>query len=423
MKYIWLVIILLLINCTGNKKNSQATMKEDETQYNILPAGNGQQGSDKSESLADPLILDGRPYIDEGKAYRRNEAHLITYMQCNFSPDAVIRWHSFEGMEQLENLETLSINLEGKFDTVDFTPLVSLSNLKTLALKGTFVNMYNLKGLKQLVNLEKISIYWKEKILTEVDFTLLASLPKLESLRIGGYITRLPDLTKLTNLQAILIGDMATSAMLESLEGIGAPNVRKIEIRNQKNINSFAPLNNLFFLEDLEISIPKKKEYKIADMENLPSLKHFGVSMGKIDLQGIENMSALEVLVLDYCEPFNIEGIGKLSNLNFLSINIISPEPSLEFLRNMPNLLELHCESDKYRSVFPYDTKANQVLDMRPLATLKKLQNLHCRGFIIKSISALDILTFYEGIDVIDSRLFDEKEKSKHNLVFEAHKE
>jgi hypothetical protein len=446
MKYAWLVIILLLINCTDNKKNRQATMKEDETQYNILPAGNGQQGSDKSESLADPLILDGRPYIDKGKAYSRNEAHLITYMHCTFSLIDEKLWHSFEGMEQLVNLKNMSIYLEREINTVDFTPLASLPNLKSIALNGTIVSLYNLKGLKQLVNLEDLSIYWEGETVADVDFTPLASLPKLESLSFNRYITRLPDLTMLTNLRDISIGNLSTSAMLESLERIGAPNVRRITINNGREINSFAPLNNLVYLEFLIIKTLGEKEYKIADMANLPGLKHLQIAArsgkidlqgieklsglkyleiaagGKIDLRGIEKLSALEELWLE-CESFNIEGIGKLSNLKYLGLYLISPEPSLEFLRGMPNLRELYCKAGYLQSFSSYEIGASQVLDVSPLATLKNLWNLQCRGFIIKNISALDILKFSWGIDLIDSRLFDEKEESKHNLVFEAHKE
>jgi hypothetical protein len=150
----------------------------------------------------------------------------------------------------------------------------------------------------------------------------------------------LPDLTKLANLRVILIGSYSTIANLESLEGIGAPNVRKIEIRNEKEIDSFAPLNNLLSLEFLEIKSPSEKIYKIADMANLPNLKGLDLYMGnaKVDLLGIENMSALESLSLQDCEPFNIKVIGNLKNLEILSLNITSPEPSLEFLRNMPNL-------------------------------------------------------------------------------------
>jgi Leucine-rich repeat (LRR) protein len=427
MKYAWLVIILLLANCTSKK-------------------------SDKSEPLADPLILDGRPYIDKGKAYRRDEAHLITSMHCNFSSNDDELWHSFEGMEQLVDLKSLSIYLEGEIDTIDFTPLASLPNLKYLSLNGAVVSLNNLKGLKQLLNLEELFIYWEGEALAVIDFSPLASLPKLESLYfLNSYITRLPDLTMLTNLRTIIIGNghEKTRAMLESLEGIGAPNVELIAVDNGREIDSFAPLNNLIHLEYLRITISGEKEYKIGDMANLPSLEHLEISGvnnstidsqgierlsglkylrifmdGKVDLRGIEKLSALETLWLD-SDSFNIEGIGKLSNLKLLVLYLISPEPSLEFLRGMANLMELYCEAGYRPSLSPYNAERYQVLDVSPLATLKNLEHLTCRGFIIKNISALDILTLdtYTGLDVIKSRLFDENEKSRYSLIFEAIKE
>jgi hypothetical protein len=313
-------------------------------------------------------------------------------MYCDFDPDAIDRWYSFEGMEQLVNLRSLSIGGEGEIlDTINFTPLASLSNLKHISFSGAVVRTYSFIGMERLVNIESLSIYGEGEVAATVDFTPLASLTKLNDIRFNKNITRLPDLTMLENIRYIGIGG-ATDADLESLEGIGAPNVEKIWIRSDKEIDSFAPLNNLLYLESLYIRAPGKNEYKIADMSNLPRLKRIELDMGnaKIDLQGIENMSELEYLVIRNDEPFNIEGIGKLMNLKDLSINIISPEPSLEFLRDMPNLMTLALRADYNREGFYSSSEAYQVLDMSPLATIRNLKRLDCYGFIIKNISALD---------------------------------
>ncbi|MDR0291068.1 MAG: hypothetical protein LBI06_09050, partial [Treponema sp.] len=160
---------------------------------------------------------------------------------------------------------------------------------------------------------------------------------------------------------------------------------------------------------------------------NLPSLKTLTISTGKIDLQGIENLSALEGLWLDNCQPFNIEGIGRLTNLEILLLNLTSPAPSLRFLQGMPNIVTLNFEADiwvngTYRG-FPGEPEAYQVLDVSPLATLKNLQSLTCFNFIIKNISSLDVLdAFSSSIYLLGSRLYDETEKSKHDLVFKVYK-
>jgi hypothetical protein len=368
MKYLFLLIILLLTNCNNKEKIRLDNRTENESQLVILPIDNNQEESSKTELFIDPLILDGKPVIYSGKAYSKDEAYLFENLSCDFDQNAVIRWYSFEGIEQLFKLKKISI-YGRNLDTIDFTPLLSLSNL--------------------------------------------------EELYIRGKIARLPDLTKMENLHFITI----EGSQLESLEGIGAPNLRSIEIRSEREIGSLAPLNILVYLEDLGIHIPRKTEYKITDMINLPNLKRFEAYMGKVDLRGIENLIALEYLSLDYCEPFNIEGIGKLTNLTRLSINLISPNPSLEFLRDMPNISSLTFYADSSRDFFS-ETEAYQVLDLSPLATLKNLQNLKCENFIIKNISALDTNESFGDdypnyIFLNRCRLFDETEKSRHRLVFE----
>jgi hypothetical protein len=337
MKYLWLLTTVLILSCSVKEVSRPTTTAKNKT-------------------LPYPLILDGRPYVDEGKAYRKNEAHLITSIACNFSSDFADRWHSFEGMEQLVNLKFLSIRGDGEFlNTVDFTPLASLSKLEDLTLRNGVVHRYNFKGLGQLGNLKSLEIEDEGDNLSEIDLALLASLPKLKTLGFGGNITRLPDLTRLTNLRSFSIDGKINHlpdlskltdlrfiyirGMLESLEGIGAPNVRRIEIKNSGNLDSLAPLSNLTYLEELYIVLSiqadqAEKEYKMADIANLPSLKYLYIKgdYSKIDLQDIENLSALEILSVLDCKPFNIEGIGKLSKLEKLQINLISPEPSTMLL-------------------------------------------------------------------------------------------
>jgi len=423
MKYSWLLIVFLLLNC-----NSKNISHQTDTR---------QQGNVEKERLADPLILDGKPYKDKTKTYRKNEARLITHIYCNFSLNNDEGLHSFEGFEQLENLETLSI--VGEIDKIDFTPLASLLNLRGIDISGSVVDLRNIKGLEQLVSLEELTINWESENFADMDFTPLASLPKLETLRFAEPITHLPDLTRLTNLRNISICNYSSSpyAMLDNLEGIGAPNLKTIKIKNEKEINSFVPLNNLVYLEYLELSLynnSDKKIYKITDMADLPNLKYLRIgTWAKIDLRGIEKMSSLEELLLKNCEPFNIENIGKLSNLKKLSINLISNEPSLEFLRNMPNIMELNLDANNHREDFPHYSKAYQILDVSPLATLKKLRTLRCVNFIIKNISALDVLDafgdfddnnveieeFHDTIFLWKCILYDKTEKSKHRLFFE----
>ena len=360
--------VLLLANCTGKTTTVPPSDAKKAESEQLADNAN----KTESKQIADPLILGGKPYVDfDGKAYRRNEAELFTSLICDFNLDSAVRWHSLEGIEQLVNLKGISIYGEN-LDTVDFTPLSSLYNLEELFIRGN--------------------------------------------------ITRLPDLTRLEHLITISIYNANYFSGLVSFEGIGAPNVRRINILNfGEGIDSLAPLNNLPYLEELKINGDGSTMLRIADMSNLPSLKELVLLMEstQIDLQGIENLSALEELNNSGAKSFNIEGIGKLKNLRKLGLKLISPEPSLEFLRNMPNLTDLGLSSEKY--------EPDQVLDVSPLATLKNLQALGCINFIIKNISALDVL---DALSIQDDespgyiylagcRFYDEKEKSRHPLVLE----
>ncbi|MDR1837764.1 MAG: hypothetical protein LBQ89_08920 [Treponema sp.] len=373
MKKCLLILSILLFSCTNQNQRSGKTP--------TIPTNNTstyESNTTKSEQLADPLILDGRPFVGyQGKAYRKDEAELITSLTCNFNSDATVRWHSLEGVEQLVNLKSLSVFGED-LNNVDFSLLSPLSNLKSLYFRG---------------------------------------------------ITRLPDLTMLEQISYINIKDTGNGrdSRLKNFEGIGAPNVNMIDILNWIEIDSYAPLNNLHYLEKLVINSLGQKVYKIADISNLPRLKNLQIITGaEIDLQGIEGLLALENISLSSSKPFNIESIGKLKNLKHLDLKLIHPEPSLEFLRDMPNLSVLYLTANE-NSNYSYDFEPYQVLDVSPLATLKNLRMLGCTDFIIKNIATLDVLDALSIQDdespgyiyLAGSRLFDNTEKSKHPLVLE----
>ncbi|MDR1837516.1 MAG: hypothetical protein LBQ89_07655 [Treponema sp.] len=369
MKKCLLILSILLFSCTNQNQSSGKTPAIPPSDAKTY-----ESNTTESEQIADPLILDGRPFVGyQGKAYRKDEAELITSLTCNFNPDAAVRWHSLEGVEQLLNLKRLTVDGEN-LSMIDFSPLSPLSNLESLYFEG-ITHLPNLTVLKQ--QLTYIGI------------------------RSSGQYTQ-----------------YKRDSRLENLDGIGAPNVRRINIENRGvGINSLAPLNNLPYLEDLVINGRGSTTLRIADMSNLPSLKRLDLHMPLIpfDLQGIENLQTLEDLRLSDNNTFNIEGIGKLKNLRRLTLKLVSPEPSLEFLRNMPNLSYLGFVANKSE---PY-----QVLDVSPLATLKNLRRLGCTGFIIKNIATLDILDALSEasghVYLAGSKFFDKTDKSRHPLVFE----
>jgi len=277
----------------------------------------------------------------------------------------------------------------------------------------------SLENIDLLYNLKEL--YIDGENLDKVDFSPISSLYNLEELVIDGNITRLPDLTSLERLNKIDI----KKAALESLEGIGAPNVKRIEIEAVNgNIDSLAPLNNMLMLEAIYITCLSDKVLKIADMANMPSLKVLNFSGGKIDMHGIERLASLEDLVIYDCEPFNFEGIGRLNNLRGLMLNLISDNPSIDFLRGMPNIIYLdlfgHYSglNDRYQNRYQ-KVEVFQVLDASPLATATALNELSFNNLIIKNISSLDVLNGISGgIRFEESRLYDENDKTRHGLNF-----
>ena len=234
-------------------------------------------------------------------------------------------------------------------------------------------------------------------------------------------LARLPeDLTNRTDVTAIGF----STTRLESLEGIGAPNVTNISIDGELKVDSLAPLNNLLHLRYLDLWLGGEKEYKISEITNLPSLKTLQIRLinGSIDFQGIENLSQLvDIQISGNGEIINIEGIGRLANLEHLRIEGAEwPEFSLEFLWDMPNLRALSIFNREIDGIRYKEFTPRQVLDISPLATLPKLANLQCSGFIIKNVAALDALNDDHWYLVFFwSRLYNETDESRHFIYFQ----
>jgi hypothetical protein len=436
-----LILCILFLPCCAKQHGSGT--QADPT------VGIGPAEQDNSK----PLMIGGKQFVsyrldlEVGSPGRRKAFTLgdnlddIVSLEFFIDPLDSSRMNSLEGIEQLyaaKNIDRIRIDVRN-LDDIDLSPLEKFANITELdiSINGNSRVLPDLTAFKSLRVLRIRGVLFEQPYtlyvqpgltnltldeinnLYNVDLFVIETLNDLRSLLIAGDFVKIPDLTKLENLRFITIGSRYTHTVLESLEGIGAPNVSQINVGNVKEIDSLAPLNNLLYLESLKTGIPGGKVYQIAEMANLPNLKTLSFSIGKIDLQGIENLPTLEKLWLDECEPYNIEGIGKLQNLKVLSINLMSSEPSLEFLRNMPNLSALYL----YPKGAWYDIEAYQVLDLSPLATLKKLQldDFECRSFIIKNISALDALEppIRGYVDFYRSRLYDRTEKSRHNLVLE----
>jgi hypothetical protein len=447
-----LTVIFLFLSCCAKHPNT--------TQARTVNASSDE--NDKTK----PLMIGGKQcYLDE-KTLTLDDIDDIEILVLDIDPLDSYKMNSLEGIEQLYNAQNLeSIRIYGtNLNTVDLSPLEQFTNITELDFNiwGNSRVLPDLSAFKSLRRLAIFHVTFEQpytlnlpprltglrlegnKNLHYVDLSVVETLHDLRWIQIYGKITKLPNLTKLENLRTIALGEPATDGVaLESLEGIGAPNAERIRIWNGKKIDSIAPLNSLLNLEHLEIRSLGEGEFKLENLPNLehleismdgkvnlqgivnlPSLRHLKIAIfGKIDLQGIEKLQYLEHLDIYHPGDVNIEGVGKLKTLKFLRIPLISPKPSLEFLRNMPNLTDL-CLTGA-----PRNGEVYQVLDLAPLATLKKLRLFDCNDFIIKNISALDGLEALCAPDedvyvrpflwLDGSRLYDETEKSRYTIWFE----
>jgi len=378
MKFFIFTIILLITNCKD--KSSIAIKSNTETNKEIPQLVFDEKTNNIITAEIVPLLIGGRIITEDGKPLKNT----IDEINNIYSLYLIIDPLDHERRSSLENLELLQ-------------------NLKDITIRG--------------------------KNLDKVDFSPISSLLNLEKLEIIGDITRLPDMTHLKRLRKIEIKyDIPDNfrdfilPKLESFNGISAPNLKEINVKaGSGNIDSLAPLNNLLELESLNIVCYSDRVLKIADMTNLPSLKSFTFIGGKLDMSGIEHLSSLEILVIYDCDPINLEGIGKLNKLEHLMVNLVSDKPSIEFLKNITSIISL--------DIFGYYRENNnnnyrndvilQVLDASPIATIKTIKYLLFENIIIKNISNLDVLDEISGgIRLRESKLYDEKETSKHGFNY-----
>jgi len=343
---VWL-LIFLLTNCVGKTTTVQNATNEQTTGIvqSVL-----EENSDKvTTKESAPLLIGGRQY--RGQLGERVEVEKGSWRIPNDPVNCTV-----DDIDKLF-IMTLWIDPENPERRSSIENLESLYNLKELHIRGE--------------NLDR------------VDFSPISSLSNLEELEIEGNITHLPDMTRLERLNKIVI----KNAALESLEGIGGAGIEDLRIRTSATGNITLKINN---------------------MTNLPNLIFFEFEGHEIDMRGIERLVSLEYLIIYDCEPFNLEGICKLNNLKTLNINLISDNPSIDFLENMPSITALNIIGNY------------QVLDASPLATIKTLDRLYFIKLIIKNISALDVIDRLDPLRFDKSRLYDENEKSRHSIIYEV---
>jgi hypothetical protein len=398
IKLFLLIVIVLLSSCSKNIDRTEIPIIQDTEPSAIHTQESAPLilgGKHYVGRVGDVVVVDAigtQDWIDDPRKCFLEDAASLLHVWFDIDPLDPNKMNSFENVEMLTNLKSLSIY--GKnLDRVNFNPLSELSTLEYLSIEG--------EGLGS------------------VTFSFRSALNNLEDLYIKGNLSSPPDLTSLEKLTEIVI----RGSFLESFQGLGAPNVRRMTIE-METFDSMAPLSNLTELEFLDIGAPRSNLVTIGNIRNVPKLKSLFLGTGGIiDLTGIEQLTGLNDLRLDsFSTPVNTQGISGLHNLEILVMSIFEDEnPSIEYLRGLPNLRSVSISS-KFTLSYGKIKEPYQILDISPLGQSPKLEKIDIRGFIIKNVSALNHLENlrYNAIILDESRLLDETEAQRSTkwLIF-----
>lgn len=266
---------------------------------------------------------------------------------------------NFSGIERMINIELLVMTILDNIDTIDFSPLKSLTNLKYIELRG--------RGLTRLPDLGNIQSL--ERI--ELDKSRLTNLNGIEKIASNGclYITISQNSEVITDISALRY----------------LKNLKSLTIYDTRINMDYSALGELPELEELIIGGGADQEINLTGISQLKSLR-------KLHLESNTNRSAFAIG--ERCQYLNIEEIGRMSGLKELYLD--ESISSVEFLRNNINLERLEILADFERSDFG---KVFLPLDVSPLSNLVNLKYLSIQGFELKNADFL--LASLPGVDRI----------------------
>jgi Leucine-rich repeat (LRR) protein len=276
---------------------------------------------------------------------------------------------NFEGIEELQELTSLTIRGDN-FDTVDFSPLKALKNLKHIDI-----------GMN-----------------TTTGFTKIPDLSGLDSL---GYLT-------IQN---------ATLSSVDNIEKI--PHLRELRLWHiHSHPASVINMSALGQLTEIEfVYIVGDGNISFTNWNGPPGLEKLEMEIGErffVDCTGIEVLKGLKFFDMKGCTPVHIEELAKLKNIETLEINIKNPNQSFDFLSTMTSLRTLHLYGDynNPEMLFADEEKHNYIrIDISPLRGLKNIDDLVLQGFTIENFQTVDELPLISWVDVYNSRFYPENSK------------
>lgn len=240
--------------------------------------------------------------------------------------------NDYSALSNLSELETLTLDLNSG------TSMPSADNWGSL----TTLSVHGADSIGFLSSLPSLrSLYLSGCNCS--DYTVLASLQNLESLKLSSIYGNIPDLNVLTNLTS-----------LKSLD-----------------INSLELYGNVEYI----FGIPNLEELDISDCS-------FGLDFAAMPENA--NLKRLYMNRIELWKNIYVEYSGPFTNLSYDNVNLAD---EINFVDKFPNLEELYLQSNKLTDVeftegLPnlkkLDITDNYITDLRPLNKLQYLETVWC---------------------------------------------
>ena len=284
----------------------------------------------------------------------------------NFSNTKVQHLYSIESLNLIEELDLSSCLVK------DLSPLNKLVNLKHLSIDNTEAN--NLKALEKLQNLRYLSAD-NTKIDTQQfeDFIELKKdiLLIYQSKELISWWTNLSPSWK-----AIFTDHMhwTQKPNVESLHKL--IQIRSLEIKENRLVNSLSPLAKLKHLRKIKINDTKITD--VSPIKNLSYLREVDFSRNPIgELSSLQYLTNLEFIYLNNTPINNLEWLIGLSQLKILDIS----GTEIKNLKELNNVIHLE-------KLIAYNTKISNIKPLEGLPDLILLKIYNSR------VSAKKIASF-----------------------------
>ncbi len=250
-----------------------------------------------------------------------------------------------------------SLTLEDNYEITDYSVLSTLTGLENLVLE--------LKGGTSMPNASK---WTKLKSLTlsgAKDISSLSNLPELKTLHLAGLdcgaLSVLASLGKLETLKlGNLYGDLNNLDMLSKLVNLKSLDISKVTVYG--NVEAIFSIPNLEYLD-------------ISDCE-------FEVNFDKISQN--TNIKYLYMDRVQLLENISVAYDGMITYVDYDKVNVAD---QIDFLSHFPNIEELYLQGNKLTDVAftehltklkKLDITDNYVTDLRPLQKLTLLETVWC---------------------------------------------